>query len=344
MEMSDRKLKILSAVVDSYVKTGEPVSSKNLCNILDFSTSSATIRNELAELTELGFLEQPHTSAGRIPSHLGYRLYINKLMGKVSLPSKTKNYIDSSLNSKIVSPESILKEAANLLSQITNFAVISTNISSHSNFIKNIQLVKIGNFSAMIILSTSSGIIKNQLFKCDYLLSDEIIDKICNILNTNFTDVSVNDITPAFIQTIAVSLGEFAFIMSDIFAVLLNLSEQISKINIHLDGQINLLSIPNINQKSVVNVINLFNDSEDIYNLFLPESKNKTRIFIGEETHYDELSQSSIIITRYHTNNELHGSIGVVGPTRMNYATSIAKLEYIASSIGEILNHLLNIE
>ena len=139
MELSDRKLKILSAVINNYIQCAEPVSSKILCDLLDFSVSSATIRNELAELTELGFLEQPHTSAGRVPSYLGYRLYINKLMGKSHLSRKNKDYIDSVLKLSRYDPELLLKNAAHLLANITNFAVISTTLSTKKNYIKNMQ-------------------------------------------------------------------------------------------------------------------------------------------------------------------------------------------------------------
>lgn len=344
MELSDRKLKILSAVIDNYVKSGEPISSKIICNLLDSPVSSATIRNELAELTELGFLEQPHTSAGRVPSHLGYRLYINKLMRKTALSPKTKRIIDSALNSHIVNPEQLLKEASHLLANITNFAVISTDISSQKNFIKRIHLVQVGSCSAMMILTTSSGIIKNQLFRCKFLLSNEMMNVLNKVLNDNFLGVSLDDINPSTIKTISDSLGNLAFFMSDVFSALLEISEQSSKTDIHFDGQINLLLIPEFNPQSVVKVVDFFNCSDGIRYLYTCEDKNKTRVLIGQENKHEVLSKSSIIITRYNINNGNHGSIGIIGPTRMNYSKLIADLEYIASSIEEILNNLLNLE
>lgn len=344
MELSDRKLKILSAVIDNYILSAEPVSSKILCNLLDFSVSSATIRNELAELTELGFLEQPHTSAGRIPSHLGYRLYVNELMPHTHLTKKAKAYIDSVLEINLADPELILKSATHLLARLTNCAVISTNVSTKKNYIRNLKLVQISSCTAMLILSTSSGIVKNRVFRCEFLLTAEIIITINQILNELFAGVLLEKVTPAFIQTIAVSFGELAFVMSDVLNALLDISISSAKIDFHFDGQTNLLLIPEFNQQSAIKLMNFFTYSDDISNLFMLPENSKTRVFIGEESPYEELSQSSIIVTKYFVNGENYGSLGIVGPTRMNYSGLIANLEYIASLLGSTLNKILSFE
>lgn len=342
MELSDRKLKILLAVINNYIQYAEPVSSKVLCDILDISISSATIRNELAELTELGLLEQPHTSSGRIPSHLGYRLYINKLMSKYYLSQKTKNYIDSAL-ANIKEPEQLLKNASQLLASLTNFAVISTNICSDNKHIKNIKLIQIGNYTAMIILTTSSGIIKNRLFRCDFLLTSEILEKINNALNEKFKNVLLSEVTPAYIQTVAVSMREFAFFMSDALNALLEVSEVASKTDFYFNGQTNLLLIPEFDQESAIKLMNFFNYYDNINDLFL-FSDRKTNVFIGRETHHEELNESSVIVTKYIVSGENYGAIGLVGPTRMNYNKMIASIEYIASCLGGILNNIINLE
>ena len=344
MELSDRKLKILSAVVNNYIQSAEPVSSKILCDLLDFSISSATIRNELAELTELGFLEQPHTSAGRIPSQLGYRLYINKLMSKSYLSKKTKDYINYSLNLNKKNPELILKNAARLLANLTNSAVVSTNITSQKNYIRSIKLVQISNYTTMIILTTSSGIIKNNLFRCDFLLNSDILSKFNNILNEKFVGVFLSEITPAFIQTTAISLGEFAFIMSDVLNALFEVSTLASKPDFHFDGQTNLLLTPELNQQVAIELMNYLSCCDDISDLLFFPDNYKTRIFIGNENPHKEFAQSSIIVTKYMVNNEDYGALGIIGPIRMDYSGLIANLEYTAFSLGNILNNLLNLE
>lgn len=344
MRLSDRKLKILTAVIDNYVQYAEPVSSKVLCNLMDHAVSSATIRNELAELTELGFLEQPHTSAGRVPSHLGYRLYINKLMTQTHLSKKAKDYIDSKLDIHTSDPEVLLRNVAHLLANLTNFAVISTNIATFKSCIRNIQLVQISSYTAMIIVTTSLGIIKKQVFRCEFLLTSEMLNEFNTILNKKFIGVLLSDITPAFIQTAAVSLGQVAFMMSDVLNALFEISKQASKIDFHFDGQTNLLLIPEFNQQSAIKLMNFFIYAENINDLFLFPENNKTHVFIGQENPHKELNQSSIIITKYIVNDENYGALGIVGPTRMNYANLIANLEYISSLLGKVLNKILSFE
>lgn len=344
MQLSARKLKILSAVIDSYVQSAEPVSSKFLCDLLGFSVSSATIRNELAELTELGFLEQPHTSAGRIPSNLGYRLYINKLMSRAHLSRKTKDYIDSELDLTENDPDIILKNAANLLAKMTNYAVLSTNVSTQKNAVRNIQLVQVGPCATMIILTTSSGIIKNRVFRFDFLLTTDVLISLNKMLNENFVGVLLSEITPAYIQTVAASLGEIALFTSDALSTLLEVARQASKVDFHFDGQTNLLLVPEFNQQSAIKLMNFFIRADDISNLFLLPEKHKTCIFIGQENLYEELAQSSLVITKYRVNGESYGVLGVVGPTRMNYPNVITNLEYVASLLGRTLEKLLDFE
>ncbi len=342
MELSDRKLKILSAVVNNYIQSAEPISSKMLCELLNLSLSSATIRNELAELTELGLLEQPHTSAGRVPSHLGYRLYINKLMGKYYLTKKSKEYINSILDLDEIDPEIILKNVTSLLANMTNFAVVCTSVCAQEDYIKNVKLIKFGKYTAMIILTTSSGLVKNRLFRCEILLRGNILEKFNNILVEKFVGVSLKEVTPAFIQTIAASLGNLAFLMTDVFDALFEISKLASKTDVYFDGQTNLLLNPEYDQKSAIKLMKFFNYSDDILDLFLLDDDNKTHVFIGEELHHEELDQSSIIVTKYIVDKVNYGVIGIVGPTRMNYTKLIANLEYIASLVGNKLNNILD--
>ena len=342
MELSDRKLKILSAVVNGYIQFAEPISSKMLCELLDLSLSSATIRNELAELTTLGLLEQPHTSAGRIPSNLGYRLYINKLMGKYYLTKKSKEYINSLLDLDEIDPEIVLKNVTSLLANMTNFAVVCTSVCAQEDYIKNVKLIKFGKYTAMIILTTSSGLVKNRLFRCEFLLRGSILEKFNNILSEKFVGVSLKEVTPAFIQTIAASLGNLAFLMTDVFEALFEISKLASKTDIYFDGQTNLLSNPEYDQKSAIKLMSFLNYSDDILDLFLLNDDNKTHVFIGEELHHKELDQSSIIVTKYMVDKVNYGLIGIVGPTRMNYTKLIANLEYIASLVGDKLNNILD--
>ena len=209
MDISERKLKILAAIVETYVKTGEPVGSKALCEALDCSVSSATIRNEMADLSEMGLLEQPHTSAGRIPSHAGYRLYIDKLMEQKPLSEEEQRFIDGSLSASADNPEHLLEDASQVLAELTSYAAISTTPSDEEATVRHLQFVQTGRRTAMVVLLTSSGILKNKIFRCDYDLSPDILRVFHKLLNEKIAGIPVASITPAYIQTLAASLGGY---------------------------------------------------------------------------------------------------------------------------------------
>ena len=344
MELGERKLKILAAIVDLYVKTGEPISSKALCDLSDFSLSSATIRNEMAELTELGYLEQPHTSAGRIPSHLGYRLYINQLMGKKDVPNQSKEIIDNSLTKHSDSPESLLNKASALLAQLTNLAVISTTLSAKFDTIKEIQFIKTGNHTGLVLVITSTGFVKNRFFRCEYVLTEDIIKNFYRIFNEKFSGIPLIEITEEFIDKIALSLGEIIHLVDTVLIAIFDTIVDIVKLDIHLEGQANLLLFPDFSSNSIVDISNFLKKGNNITNFILNINDNNTKVLFGKETPFEQLSDSSIILTNYAVKGKNLGVIGLIGPVRMDYGGTIASLEYIASSIGDSLSKFLDID
>ncbi len=344
MELSNRKLKLLYLIVNSYIQTGEPVSSKTLCDILNSSISSATIRNEMAELTELHFLEQPHTSAGRIPSHFGYRLYINKLMNKKMLSKENQKLIDDTLSMYKDNPDNLIHAASNLLSQITNSTVVSVAMSTDKNVIKQIEIVKLGTCKVMIILVTSSGVIKSRILRLNFIIDDDTLSLIVNVLNKKLVNVFLSDLTPAFIQTFAASLGELTFLLSDILEAVIQLVKEANYKDVHLDGQANLLLIPEFKPELVIQLIESLKNEQVLKDLFFDTSFQKTRVIIGKENKHSAFNKSSVILTKYNAKDQKRGIIGIIGPTRMNYSYLIANVEYVASSVGNLLYDLLRLD
>lgn len=340
IELSDRKQKILSAIVNSYVNNGEPVSSKSLCDLLPLELSPATIRNEMAELTELGFLEQPHTSAGRIPSYKGYRLYINKLMNKKHVSKKTQMMVDQYLGGKVDTPENLLNEASEILADITNFVVVSTALPPAKSTIRKIQVVKTGRYTAMLILTTSLGIVKNKIFRCSFEITQEVLNLFSMVLNERFSGVLISEVTPEFIQNVGVSLGKLSWIMTDVLMAVFATVKSVSKIDVHLGGQTNLLLIPEFKSQQALKIINFLRHTGYIEEL-LSQLENDTTVMIGRENPYEELTESSFITTRYSVNGKEFGSISIIGPTRMDYGSLIADVEYIASVVGNLLGNIL---
>lgn len=343
MEISERKLKILAAIVETYVRTGEPVGSKALCDALDCSVSSATIRNEMADLVELGLLEQPHTSAGRIPSHAGYRLYIDKLMAQKPLSEEEQRFIDGSLSASADDPEHLLEDASQILADMTRYAAVSTTPSDEEATVRHLQFVQTGRRTAMVVMMTSSGILKNKLFRCDYDLTPEILRIFHKVLNEKFSGIPVASITPAFIQTLAASMGEMTMLLPAVLVAVLEAAREAMEADIRLEGQYNLLFLPEFGMDSVRRLMEFLNRREQLIRL-LEGQTGSTKVLVGPESDHPELYDSSIVVTRYSLGGKNAGAIGIIGPTRMDYAKMIAKLEYLASSVGTLLSEIMDME
>ena len=342
MEPFERKKKILQAVVESYIETGEPVGSKAVCSILEFPVSSATVRNDMAELSEKGLLEQPHTSAGRIPSKKGYRYYVDSIMPTKRLSANRRDMISESLISASDAPESILSQATSLLAQITNYAAVSTTPLGHDATVRRIRLVQTGKYSSMIVLITSSGMVKNRLFRCDYVLTPELLRIFENAVNSKLSGLPLSSFTPAFIQTTTISFGELAMLLPNIMLAIMDAANEASKTNIKLDGQTNLLFLPGLDLHSARSVIRFLNRSNDVAGLLLKMGdKSKSKIIIGDESDYPELYESSIVMSRYTISDNNSGAVAIIGPTRMDYADALANTEYISEMIGRLIRELM---
>lgn len=341
MELSERKLKILAAIINAYVETGEPVGSKLLA--LDLGVSSATIRNEMADLAELGLLEQPHTSAGRVPSQKGYRVYIDRVMNHRPISKKEQLYLDGLLLSSAYDPERLLEGVSQALAGITRFAAVSTAPSGGDSDIRAVQFAQTSRRTAMLILLTSAGTVKNRIFRCDFDLSPEILRVFFRVLNEKVAGLPVSAVTPAFIQSLAASLGELTILMTSALMALLEVAQESAEPEISLNGQMNLLFYPEFERGNARRVMDFLERPQDLAKLLM-QPQNNVRVMIGEETKHPELHDSSVIVAQYAINGKNAGAIGIIGPTRMKYADLIAKMEYLSGSVGRILTDLMSEE
>ncbi|MDD5952416.1 MAG: heat-inducible transcriptional repressor HrcA [Oscillospiraceae bacterium] len=345
--LSPRKLQVLAAIVESYVATGEPVGSKSLAERL--GVSSATIRNEMAALAEIGYLEQPHTSAGRIPSQRGYRMYVDHLMGDLTISPEEQMQLDRMLMLDAYEPEKLLENVSRVLASLTRFAALSTTPSGSNAMIRGVQFVQTGRRTAMVILMMSSGVMKNRVFKCDFDITPEMMRIFFRVLNERLAGQPLKAITPPFMQGLAASLGELAILMSSALRAVLELAQDSMEADIRLNGQMNLLFYPEFDSGRARRVMDflesrkalcslLFNDTD------LPPAKGPVRILIGTESHRPELQDSSIIVARYDIAGQPAGAIGILGPTRMDYRSLVAHLSYLSRSVGRMLTDLMSEE
>lgn len=341
VDISNRKLKILSVIVQKYIENGIPISSKAVCNDLDFPISSATVRSEMSDLYRLGYLFQPHTSSGRIPSNKGYRLYVNKFLSKKSMSPEEKNIIDGALYSHSEDPENLIEKACQMLSKMTNFITIFTTPPSIDVKVRNIQFVKTGKRNAMIVLMTTTGMIKNKLFRCQYDISSELINVFSSLLNEKFQGKSLQSITPESVGMISDSNNSISILLSPIINALIDASLESMQVSIKMEGQTNLFSVPEIDINDTISLLNFLNNKNNILNIISSMDKNFC-IKIGEENDRQELKKLSVITRKYTIADKL-GSIILIGPTRMNYSELSSKIDNVAISVENILNQILDI-
>lgn len=338
MELSERKLKILAAVVSSYIENGEPVGSKAIAS--DLGVSSATVRNEMAELSALGLLEQPHTSAGRVPSQRGYRLYIDRIMEKKTVSEGERKYIDSVLNAGAYDPERLLLNVSKVLAEITRLAAVSTTPSGNMAVVRAVQFVQTSRRTAMIVLMSSAGTMKTRVFHCDFDLTPEILRIFFRVLNERLAGRPVSSITPAFIQTLGASLGEMMLLMSSALMALLEVANDTLETEVCLDGQVNLLFYPEYGGERALEVMRFLKRSGELSRLLLNQPE-ELQVLVGAEAGRPELVDSGVVIARYAIGGEDAGAIGVIGPMRMDYSKTIANLEYLSQTVGSLLTHLM---
>lgn len=343
MELTRRQEKILASAIELYIAAGEPVGSKSLCETLDFNVSSATVRNEMSDLSAMGLLEQPHTSAGRVPSQKGYRVYIDTLMTRRPITGEEKRYLDSLILPDSYDPEKLLDGVARLLASMTRYAAVSTTPSSESGFIRAVQLVQTSRRTAMIILMTSAGTMKSRVFRCDFDLTPEILRVFFRLLNEKLAGTPVASVTPAYMQTLAASLGDMAMMMSSALMAVADAAQESMRADVCLNGEVNLLFYPEFGQRELRRIIDFLSSPADLTRL-LARLNSGLQVFIGSETRRPELQDSSVVVSRYSVGGRDAGAIAIIGPTRMDYSRIITNMEYLSDSVGRMLTELMDMD
>ncbi len=340
MEPTQRKMKILEAVVEAYIQSGEPVGSKALCEILDFNVSSATVRNDMAELASLGLLEQTHTSSGRVPTELGYRVYLDKLMKPFALGQREKTAVSDTLYLSANTPEHLLERTAELLSAMTGCAAVAASPSGEQAVIKRIRFVQTGSCTALVVLITSTGSVKTRLFRCDFVITPQLMEMFDEMMNQKLGNLPVTAVTPAFMQTTAVSLGEMSMLVPNMLVAVHDAAKEAASTGVFIKGQSNLFTMPELASADGKKVMELLGRSSELSKLLSGDS-SKADVLIGSELHHPALMNLSFIVKHYRASEECAGALALIGPVRMNYPQIIAILEYVAETVGTLLGEML---
>lgn len=334
MLLDKRKMLILAAVVDEFIKTGEPVGSNAVLSRLSMGVSSATVRNDMALLEREGFLEQPHTSAGRVPTHLGYRFYIENLMTPTPLSDNEKHLIDSLLDAdKLQTADAVLDNALNVMSDLTHLTVASKSNIPVFSIITRVEVIPAGRRLYALLIITSSGTIKNKICRFEFDLSYEQLEYFSRFIQDNLTGINVDRLTPAMLQNLAVALGTYMLSLSPLLHAVCELGEEIARNEVSLRGEERLLSTSGLKSDEVVAMISHKNQLDTL----LSRAFDGISVVFGKENESFAVTNSSMILSPYKLNGETAGSFGVIGPVRVDYARVIPHIEYISKSVTRLL-------
>ena len=335
MELTDRKKRILRAIVETYIATAEPVGSKVVAERAGLDVSTATIRNEMADLTELGYLEQPHTSAGRIPSAAGYRLYVNELMGRQQLTIQETERINQALNLKMEELDRVIDRAGKVLSQISDYPVFTAAATVERVTVKRFDLLMVEDNAFIAVVMTDNSVVKNKLVRMPDRLSDTQLQLLSAVLNSSFVGLSREEMEETLdkMETrTAPAAFELISLVVD-FAVEV-LAEQ-TQHKVHTAGITHLLEHPEYHSMDKAKPLMTYLCEETEASklpMTLDKGKNMN-ILIGPENVNDALKDTSVVMASYDIGDNMKGVIGVVGPTRMDYAKVTARLSYFADSL-----------
>lgn len=338
MLLDDRKKRILEAIIEEYNNTAEPVGSTKIANDYNLGFSPATIRNEMASLEELGYLEQPHTSAGRVPSSKGYRLYIDDIMKEKNLSPKEKAVIDEILQNDITKIENLIHEATNILSKLTNYASIAMGPEIENCSVDEIKLVKIGNDKLMIVILADNGLIKESVVKYEGTIPEENVEIFNNFLNyklkgRNFREIyeNINSYVENELYNIS---NNIVPLMMEINNLLLDSSSKV-----YMEGATNMLELPELKKVDTLkNFLNIIETKDAIKELMKSGYDGNINVYIGQESAFDDLKDFTIITYKQVLNDKEVGTIGIIGPKRMDYKKVIPTIKYIGDAIQQKIN------
>ena len=337
MELSDRQKQILRAIVDIYVSTAEPVGSKAIAALPDVNYSSATIRNEMVELTQMGLLEQPHTSAGRVPSPAGYRLYIDELMTDYRLSLDETKSLNEALELKSQEFDKMMSQVGKLVSKMTNLPAYTLATRQSEAVARHFDLVMAGPGSIILVLMLSGDVVKNKLVKLPVRVTEPDLKLLAAVLNASLTELTAEQITGELLEKITRSAGPASPLVPLVMDFTLECLRQ-QHGDVHLTGQMRLLGQPEY-KDAAGKAQEVFEtlDEELISNLpaVLPKD-GPIQFLVGPENVAKELKDTSVVMMRFDIGEGMQGTIGVVGPTRMDYAKITAKLGYFAENLGRM--------
>lgn len=332
--MDERKKKILQAVIDEYVNTAEPVSSAALVEKYGLNYSSATVRNELAELEKSGYLDKTHTSSGRVPSEKGYRFYVDELIKEDDISLEEMKYIQSKLSTKVNEIEDLAKIATSTLSEITHYTTVAIGPKVETQLIEEIKFVLLGTRMLMVVIVTDSGLVKETIIKYDEDITQSQIETLNNLFNSKLKGKPLSKIDKPMEEYI---LSEINYSIDVIKPII----DQINKIvdeaeTIYLEGANKAFDLPEFKSLELAkNFVNVLDEKEVMLDILDSGMAKDINVYIGDENDKEELKDFSVVTFKHSIGDKELGTIGIIGPKRMNYSKVISVMKYISKKISE---------
>lgn len=340
MELDERKLKILQAIIRTYLDTGEPVGSRTISKYTDLNLSSATIRNEMSDLEELGYILQPHTSAGRIPSDKGYRLYVDTMLD--ARESEVQS-LKEELEEKAGKIDEVLQKVAKYLAANTNYATMVSGPRYQTKKVKFIQITLVDEEHLLAVIVLDNNAVKNQMIRVEEPVSQEMVVKLNFILNTTLNGLDVLEINLAVIQGLKEQLGEHTQVVDSVIEVIGRTLVEEDDLEVYTSGATNILKYPELSDKTkAAEILGAFEEKKILHNwLGLPDrsragESHDIQVYIGDETQMDTMKDCSMVTATYQIQEGVYGKIGIVGPKRMDYDKVVGTLNSLMGQLDDI--------
>ena len=334
MELTDRKKQILKVVIEDYIHTAEPVGSKTIAAEMGGKISSATIRNEMADLEAMGLLEKPHTSAGRIPSPKGYRLYVNELMEQQRLSLAETERINQSLQMKMEELDRVISQAGKAVSAFVNYPAYITAAGRKKTVARRFELLPVDEHSCIVVMMMGDNRVKSQLLRMQLKVDTEQMPTLVNLLNSNFTGISADEMNRRLMDVSEQVTPQMFLLLSQTIAYAADVLQEAGQKEVFTVGTSQLLKLPEFRDADKAHqLMSFLSDSKE--NLPVPD-EGPMKILIGPENVSEALQDTSVVVASYDIGNDMRGLIGVVGPTRMDYGTVAARLSGFAEGLTRL--------
>ncbi len=340
LKLDERKLKILQAIIRTYLETGEPVGSRTISKYTDLNLSSATIRNEMSDLEEMGYILQPHTSAGRIPSDLGYRLYVDTMLDDKAQEVKD---MKAELEEKADKMDTLLKQVAKLLAVNTNYATMVSGPRYESKKVKFIQMTPVDEKNLLTVIVLDNNVVKNEMIRMQEPMNEETVLKLNFILNTTLNGLDVMEMNLAVIQKIKEQMGAHNSVIDSVLEVIGSALTEDEDLEVYTSGTTNILKYPELADRSkAAQLLDVFEEKKMLTDWITQEpvqedsDNHGIQVYIGGETKVESMKDCSMVTATYRLNEGVYGKIGIVGPKRMDYDKVVATLQSMMAQLDDI--------